>query len=408
VKKNRLFKAAAGTFGLKVSSAAFAFLVNLLLTRLLGVEKYGVYVYAWAWVNLLTVPAALGLDLLFIRQIAVYHAQQAWPLLQGITRWATQLALGSACLLGLAFAGLAVWIAPNLEVRIAIWIGLLALPMMAIRNLRICTMKGLDQVVRGGIPETVAYPLILMALSGLGYKLFRPYFSVYWVMGSVVLTSLLTLGLGLVLLRQVWPRDAQKAPPQYQPRQWFKATLPFLMLGVITIINSKVAVLTLGAWRGTELSGVYAIADQISVLISFFLIAINGTLAPTIAKTYAAGNFAELQKIIRRCARVTVITMVPTALGVMLLAPWILKLFGQEFVAGTESLRILCIGQIINASTGSVGLILNMTGHEKYNVMSLSLGTGINLLLNLLLVPQFGLIGAAIAAATSMIVWNLC
>jgi O-antigen/teichoic acid export membrane protein len=93
---------------------------------------------------------------------------------------------------------------------------------------------------------------------------------------------------------------------------------------------------------------------------------------------------------------------------VMLLAPWILKLFGQEFVAGTESLRILCIGQIINASTGSVGLILNMTGHEKYNVMSLSLGTGINLLLNLLLVPQFGLIGAAIAAATSMIVWNLC
>lgn len=406
--KNKFLGAVLGTFGLKVSSALLAFLMNLFLTHLLGIHHYGVYVYALAWLNLLSIPSTLGVESLLIRQVAIYNADQAWPFMLGLTRWANQIATINSCLLGLGFALLAWWLIPNPEQVTAILIALLALPIISRRNLRIATMKGLGEVVRGSIPETVAFPLLLMGLSGLGYWGFNHYFSVQWVMGSVVLASLLSLLLGWQLLRQVWPKMALLPTPKYQRQVWIKTIPAFLTLGLLVILNSKIAILVLGAWQETKMAGIYAITDQISILISFSLLAINGTLAPAISRFYAAGDLNSLQNIVTRCAKATLLTMVPAALGVMILAPWILSIFGPEFTDGTASLRILCIGQIVNASTGSVGLILNMTGHEKRNVISLALGTSINLLLTLLLVPNLGIMGAAIASASSMTAWNLC
>jgi O-antigen/teichoic acid export membrane protein len=70
-------------------------------------------------------------------------------------------------------------------------------------------------------------------------------------------------------------------------------------------------------------------------------------------------------------------------------------------------LVILCVGQLVNASIGSVGSLLNMTGHERDTMMSVIVGASVNVVLNLVLTPQFGPIGAAIATTVTLIVWNL-
>ena len=82
-------------------------------------------------------------------------------------------------------------------------------------------------------------------------------------------------------------------------------------------------------------------------------------------------------------------------------------LYSPEFADSYVPLVIICFGQLINASFGSVGSLLNMTGHEKDTTKSIFVGATVNVLLNLLLTPTWGPIGAATATTVTLIVWNV-
>jgi O-antigen/teichoic acid export membrane protein len=86
---------------------------------------------------------------------------------------------------------------------------------------------------------------------------------------------------------------------------------------------------------------------------------------------------------------------------------WFLLLFGRDFTGGQTPLTILCIGQLVNAAMGSVGYLLIMTGHGRDAAVGIAAGAGVNLLLSALLIPHWGVNGAAAASAIGLIVWNV-
>jgi len=84
----------------------------------------------------------------------------------------------------------------------------------------------------------------------------------------------------------------------------------------------------------------------------------------------------------------------------------ILLFFGAEFLKGQTSLVILCSGQLINILCGSVGTLLIMTGQQRFSIISLIVSTVFNIGLNVLLTAELGMAGTAIAAASSLVIWN--
>ncbi|RFN59164.1 MATE family efflux transporter [Marixanthomonas ophiurae] len=86
---------------------------------------------------------------------------------------------------------------------------------------------------------------------------------------------------------------------------------------------------------------------------------------------------------------------------------WLLGLFGEEFKSGTTVLLILCSIHLISSAMGSAAIIMQMTGYQKqyHNIALVSLG--FNLSLNFILIPNFGITGAAIATAFSLCFWNV-
>ncbi|MGZ5441413.1 MAG: hypothetical protein ACXW5U_03935 [Thermoanaerobaculia bacterium] len=82
-------------------------------------------------------------------------------------------------------------------------------------------------------------------------------------------------------------------------------------------------------------------------------------------------------------------------------------LFGAEFEAGTVPLMILCCSQLVNVLFGSVAVILNMTGNEGMTARGVGIAAVTNIVLNLLLMPTYGVVGAACASLVSMITWNM-
>jgi O-antigen/teichoic acid export membrane protein len=163
----------------------------------------------------------------------------------------------------------------------------------------------------------------------------------------------------------------------------------------------------LGILQGSQAVAVYVVVSNLSQLIVFSQIAINNVLAPNIASLYAVGNIKKLQNLVTQCTRLVSATSFVTTVILILSREWLLQLFGNEFIQGANALIILAIAQLVNASTGPVGLLLNMTGHERYTAMTASVGAITNTFLNLLLIPKLGVNGAAIATGISIIFINI-
>ena len=81
--------------------------------------------------------------------------------------------------------------------------------------------------------------------------------------------------------------------------------------------------------------------------------------------------------------------------------------FGAAYAQGATALAVLCFGQLLNAAVGPVGVLLNMSGHERDTLIGVSMASGANVILNLLLIPFLGLLGAAIASAATLAIWNM-
>ena len=109
----------------------------------------------------------------------------------------------------------------------------------------------------------------------------------------------------------------------------------------------------------------------------------------------------------RQSTKMIFFSSLPILIILLAVPEFILGLFGNEFKTGASALIFLTIAQFINAFTGSVGYILQMTGYQKYYQNVIFLGTIINIVLNYILIPIWGIAGAAIASATSMFFWNL-
>ena len=84
-----------------------------------------------------------------------------------------------------------------------------------------------------------------------------------------------------------------------------------------------------------------------------------------------------------------------------------MSLFGVEFISGSNVLIIISIAQFVNAISGSVGYIMQMTDNQVIFRNVILIASLINILLNYLLIPMYGINGAAVATLISMIFWNL-
>ncbi|MFB6273375.1 MAG: flippase [Salinibacter sp.] len=403
-----LIQGASWSFVLKVTNQALMFITSIVLARILGAEGFGLYAFVMGVVGLLGVPANLGLPQLVMRNVASYAARADWGPLRGLLTRAHQAMLSVS--LGLVIVGIGgLWLFPDRVDPImltAFGVAFLLLPLNALNMLRSATMRGLGHVITGQIPEFLIKPLSFLILVGIAYVALGPHFSAPWALGMQVAAVGIALTVGIVLLLRRMSTNVRVAEPQYDTRAWTRSALPFLLIGGMQMIIKNTDIVMLGALVGQESAGVYKVATRGAELVTFVLFAANRTLGPTIAQLHSLGEYARLQRLVTRSARLVFLGSLPIASVLVALGPWILLLFGEDFTIGWTSLCILSTAQLINAGMGSVGLILSMTGFERVTAMGIGVGAIVNVILNAILVPMWHTEGAAVATGISLVCWN--
>ncbi len=406
VNSNTLGVAAA--FAAKGAGTGFGFLFSILLARLLGPAGTGVYLLAFTVVSIGATIARLGLDNAVLRFAAVAHDQGDPSTLAALYRKSTWLVV---------VAGVAVtfvtWLAINYlplggdqasELQAVLPFMLLALVPTALIQLQGEFFKATGAPGAATFVQVAVLPMLLVLGSAV---------LVWWgntTVQDIALLYLIAATASVLLAGAAWSRRNPGfwgIQGHFETRRLLRTSLPLLWVASMNLLMNWTDILVLGVWTDSATVGVYGIAGRIAALTAFILIAVNSVTAPRFAALHAQGNDKALELLARRSAAWMLLTVSPIIVVLLLFPEWILQLFGTDFVGGAVVLRILALGQLVNVALGSVGYLLMMTGYGRLMRNNIIFCALVNLAGNLVMVPAFGAVGAAVSTAISLALLNI-
>lgn len=406
----RLARDTVGVMVLQGASMGLGFVISVLLARTLGVKEFGLYAFAMSFLALLSTPAAFGFPQLLVREIAANRAKGEWRAVFGLVRFSHRVALLAS--LGLALlAGLGLWLfsgSLSAKTVTTLAVALLGLPLLALAQLQGSALRGLDRILEGQTVQMLVRPAGFLLLFGGAWLVARELLSAPFALGLQVVATGVAFLAGGLLLHHHLTRQVPAAPGIKSDPTWLRSALWLLLLALLGLIPQHAGVLLLGVMRGTEEVGLYKIAFQAASLIPFGLMAVNTAIAPTLSQLYASGEMQKLRRVVLSAAGVSLAFALPLILFYLLAGSWFLEAtFGKPFMASAGALAILTIGQAINAATGPVGLLLVMSGHERLATVNIGVSSMLNVIFSLLLIPVWGIQGAAVATTLGLIASNL-
>ncbi|GAL24259.1 polysaccharide biosynthesis protein [Vibrio variabilis] len=182
---------------------------------------------------------------------------------------------------------------------------------------------------------------------------------------------------------------------------------PLFVIVMLAQVTQWVGQLMLGALGSAEDVALFATAQRTALLTSFILIAVNSIAAPKFAESYRQEDMKQVRSVALMSGKLMTLFALPVVSFMFIFAPWLMGLFGSEFTQGSNILRILALGQFVNVITGSVGYLLQMTGHERILRTNVVISSVFMIVGSALFIPLYGVTGAACVTAFSIAIQNL-
>jgi len=396
-----LLSEAAGTVVLRGGSVALGFLTSIVLARSLGPEGYGIVAYVLSWVAVLSAVTGLGVERIVVREVSAAAERGVPSIARGLVGETSRV----TALVGAVSVLLASGIVYLLELppilTLAFWVALPLAILEPLSRLRMAALQGLGRVLLGQVPELLVRPGLMLAGITLAWALGPDPLSPAVAVGISLLSALLGWALGDQLLRAALKGSASSAPPP-----WISLAAPLLLVQILHVVTNRADIIILGMFRPAADVGVFNVAARLAELLGMALIATNFVLAPRLSRAWTRGDLTTAQHLLTRATRgvALVSLLMAAALGVM--GPWILVLYGSDFAGAFPPLLILVGGRLASAVFGSLGIVLVTAGREGALLAGVAAGAATNLLLNFLLIPSYGAMGAAVATSAGIIVWN--
>ncbi len=403
-KISALNKLLAGTAGIFAFGLGLSFIFNWFITKILSLEEVGFFQYYNAIITLGMVVIPLGYQSLIQREAVKLNKTS---LKQYNYQALSTIAIGSICFAGIWSYGVLNlnWV-NGLTDFSGLYTALLLLPIYALLTYYRALLQGQNKVYWSILPEVLFRPLTLLLVCTIFY------FTAFETKAyHLLITLLITLGVLIIPSAIQSKKNLPTPSKKIDKPQWFKQALALLPIGLLYTINERIDVVMISKHLTASDTAVYIIAFKFAAFSAFGLVIINSVMVPLIAKHF--NNHEETNKLevlLKPNIRKAFLVSALISIVIIVLGKHLLSLFGKEtenYALGYTSMVILIIGQLINVATGSVGYILTMAKLEKLAITSIIASIIINVILNYLLLPIYGIEGAAISTAVAMIVWNV-
>jgi O-antigen/teichoic acid export membrane protein len=406
-QSGELARGSALLFTAKVFGALSAYLFAWLVAKRGGANAVGIYELAFTFIILLSVVTRFGLDGAIVRYIGVYNAAK----LPGAVKWLYGKSISFSLVFALLLGGSLILLSPLLAdffskptlTQPLRWAAV-SIPLFTLLNMNAETLRGYRKMVAYSLLQQGSVIFLAVII-----------FVFWWDENNVGLSAVIAFFLACAILYfySQWRMQVQLAqlPARVIPGDSFRRILnvawPIFLSSSIFMLMSWTDTLMIGYFMEESDVGIYRIAFRISTVITFTQFAINGIAAPMIAAHYHNKDIRGLRNLIHKISLFNFVLSVPIFIIIIFFPGFLLGLFGEEFMQATRLLRILSFGQVVFALSGPVMYILTMTKHEKTAVYIMLVTAGINLVGNAVLIPLIGLKGAALATASTTVLWNI-
>ncbi|MBL7923955.1 MAG: flippase [Bacteroidia bacterium] len=401
-----LLKKSGIALTVKAGGMITQYLFIFTVARLLGPGILGTFTLSFTVLQLVSILALMGLDNLLIRKVAAARVAGDQAGLKSIYQTSAGITALSSILLALLLYLAAPLLAQHVFSKP--WLTehfrliSLALPPFVWITLHAAAFRGSKNMLGFTLFKTVI-PLLnalFILISWYSGFPFTP------VMGFA--TSTIIVAVFYVLTwRKFSGLAGSPSVPSVHRAELIRESLPMMITGSIFFILNWIDNLVIGIYRTEAEVGFYDTAFKISSASAAVLMAVNAIQAPTFAEIHSKQDHKRLRNYVFNSTRILFYATAPITFALLLFPELILSIFGKDFSVSARSLQILAIGNFFNCITGSVGILLMMTGYQRQYNRIIVLAAIIGISLNFLLVPILGIEGAAISSTASKIFWNL-
>lgn len=395
-------RGALQAFAIRVISAAIAFLSQVLLARWIGAHEYGVFTYVWVWINIAGTLCAAGFATSVVRFLPEYQENGNHDHVRGFVRTGRAFSSGMALLTSLAglfvlyfFKGIVddYYLVPASIV-------LIALPAFALTDFQDGLGRSQGWIDLALVPPYIFRPFLLFtfigAAVGVGWSK-NAETAAYAAVAATWLTAVLQY-----LLQKKRMRKAVPAGPRaYKLGFWLKVSLPVIAIESFALMMTNMDILLLDLFVTPDQIAIYFAAARTIALIAFVHFSVTAAVTPKFATLYARGEIASIDSFLRETRKWTFYPSLAGGIGLLFLGKPILWLFGAEFMSGYPAMFALVVGLLARSLAGPLQGLMIATGQQNTAALAMGAAVALNVAFNLLLIPKFGLLGAAIATAIS-------
>ena len=235
-----------------------------------------------------------------------------------------------------------------------------------------------------------------------------PLFAFAWAVPYLPVTVLAAVALRRIYVgaKPSGPRT-RRVERQAIRRDFWRFTGPRALASVAQLALQRVDVLLVAALGGLAPAAVYAVAGRFVVLIQFANQGISQSVQPRLAEALATGDRATANHLYRTATGWLVLVTWPINLLVISFAPLYLGLFGAGYRAGGTVVVVLACAMLVATGCGMVDMVLAMAGRTSWNLVNVLIALGVTIGLDVLLIPRYGALGAAVGLACAMVANNL-
>ena len=401
--------ASIGSVVIKFGTAFFTFLNGILLARFLGADGFGNYIIAYSTMLLLLVPATLGLPNLITRYISKYVVQNNLEAIKGLLiKTSLFVFLSNAIIYALVIVFYFVWWSKlNIDLVQTLTYSFLLIPILAFGSIRNSALRGYKLVLLSELPDSFIRTILLFFCIVFCVLIKYP-MTPQFIMLMHVLIALLSFFVGFIFLEKNLLVKLKHIKPVFHTKEWFIESIPFSINSGIQIVRNKSLVFLIAFLGNIEAVALYEVAVRGASLVSFTMDALNNAIAPFVSSYYEQVKREKLNRILKKTSRMIFLFSLPIGLTFILGGETLLNfVFGTEYSLSYIPLVILTIGQLVSSMTGSVGLVLNMTGYQKIYSQNNMKMLVLMLIISIPLIYYFDVAGAAVSFSSVLILQNL-
>lgn len=230
---------------------------------------------------------------------------------------------------------------------------------------------------------------------------------IYSVVGANIAALAIAVALSFYYLQKVMPLYGGGRERRYEQRRLLLYSAPIAGSTLLSLLLLWTDTILLGYFGTAQEVGIYSVARRLAVVGTIIVVSFNTIFAPLASDLHNRGQHMRLEKLLKSVTKWSLAFSLPFFALLAIYAEQAMRIMGTQYTAGAAALAILAVSQLITASVGPGANLLMMCGKPRFVLVSNMFVFLVDILLCIILIPRFGIEGAALAFAITLTLFNV-